>query len=121
MQRLLQLLIGRLGALLSGFLVNRIERHLLEEEIDDVLAMEQKARQLEADGMADLATKLRSRLADIDARPNCGRGQAILEEVAPESAIEPRLLDYQPGESKMSQPKRPRRRRSALAEERDND
>lgn len=112
-----QAVLGRLEALVGSFLTDRIERHLLEEEIDDAVVVEHKARQLEADGMAELAARLRTKCAHIESQPNCGRGQALLADLDQESPTDSRLLSHQPANATPDKPKRTRRRRSATADE----
>ncbi len=116
-----QVVFHRLEALVGGFITSRIEQSLVEEEIDEAITIEKKARQLEADGMVDLAAQLRSKYSHISSQPNCGRGQALIADLDENGPAGSRLLSHQPDQTSPAPPQRIRRRRSVAADETSTD
>jgi hypothetical protein len=116
MQRILDAISQRVASLVGGAVASRVETMVVLEQVDQQDALEERARQLEKEGKADLAESLRRRILQADHNNPGAQGQAILASLCSETVPEdnPAMLEDTSQESAPT-PKRRKRatRRSA--------
>lgn len=110
MQRILDAISQRVASLVGGAVASRVETMVVLDHVDQQDALEERARQLEKQGKADLAESLRHRILQSDHNNPGSQGQAVLASLCSETASEvnPALLEDASRESAPT-PKRRKR------------
>ena len=109
LQRILDVLSQRIASLVGGAVASRVETMVVLEQVDQHEMLEERALKLEKQGKSHLADSLRKRARGLDPANPGGQGQAILAQLAADSATattQPLLENSQAEEEP-----RPRRRR----------